>query len=111
VPFTYWVLFADLLALGGCLVFRSRVWAWLLLITSTAWLPANNKVLEGHVLFSVNSRHGLTESDLLGLVGIGLAAAVLTYRHGGQSRLHGVLALLTCVAALALGAVAAYLTG
>jgi hypothetical protein len=55
---------------------RSRVAGWFTIAVSLIWFPLNNQVLEGAVLVTVSSRHGLTVSDLLGLAGF--AAGVLT---------------------------------
>lgn len=115
MPFTYWVLFADLFVLGMTLALRTRAWAVALLITSAVWLPANNKVLEGHVLWTVSHTHGLTESDLLGIAGILIAAAVLVHASGatsGPGRREAIVRIAAVSATtLVAGFVAAFIRG
>jgi hypothetical protein len=111
VWFGYGLLVLDLVALACCLAYRSAGWAWLLLVTSALWLPANNRVLEGPTLLSVGQSHGLTASDLIGLGGVCVAAVVLV-RHSsarGRRRTTSVTVAL-CGLAVVVGAGLAYLT-
>lgn len=88
-------------------------WAWLLLVASALWLPVNNGVVEGPVLISIGTAHGLTTSDLFGVAGACVAAAALVRRgrHGRRVALRVGCTVVLCAAVFALGALAAYLTG
>lgn len=61
--------------------------AVLLVIVAAAWLIWN-KPLEGELLISVSSRHGVTESDLLSVVAVGISvwAVTVARRRGGRDR-------------------------
>lgn len=105
-----------LLCLLGALVWtvltRSAAAAWLLLATSALWLPANGH-LEGETLLVLGTGQGVTASDLLGLVGGGVATlALVTRAHrsaapDGRARVRASAMLAACGAVLALGALAA----
>ncbi|WP_241549108.1 hypothetical protein [Gordonia alkanivorans] len=59
-----------------CLARPSYRAAVVLAILSLAWLFGNGPI-EGRVLISININHGFTESDILSIVGLVLAAVTL----------------------------------
>lgn len=68
------VLMNLLFVLGAWSLSRPSYWAaGLLAICSVAWLFWNQP-LEGRILISVTPEHGLTESDILSILGVAIAA-------------------------------------
>jgi hypothetical protein len=78
----YGLVLLNLLFVTGawCLARPSRAAAIVLIIFSVLWVLFNGP-LEGHVLLSYTSDNGLTESDLLSLVGLGIALRALYLRR------------------------------
>lgn len=73
-------LTGALALLGGLLIMAvvsvrssSPLPAWTLAVLSAAWFPVDNGTLEGPVLVTVDSGHGLTLMDLVGVGGLLLA--------------------------------------
>ncbi len=101
---------AVLLVAAGAAVATSRrvgrlVAAWLLALAAAVWPVLDNGVLEGPVLVRVDARHGLTAVDLVAVVALLLAAALLL----GNARTPGrLLAPPVLVVVAGLGAAAAY---
>ena len=82
----------NLLFVSGawCLARPSRPAAVVVLVASVLWVLFNGPI-EGHVLVVLSpGRHGITESDLLSVIGAGIGAwaLVLTSRRAkvGQPR-------------------------
>ncbi|MBE7189843.1 hypothetical protein [Jatrophihabitans endophyticus] len=65
-----------IMVIGGALGVRRRTGAVLLALASFAWLLVDTS-WEGVTLWTVSSTHGLTTSDLVGLLGLLVAAAQL----------------------------------
>ena len=66
------LILAALRARGG----RQRAAAVLLLPVAAAWVLFNGPI-EGPILLTISSSHGLTVSDLLAVLGVLVAGAVL----------------------------------
>jgi hypothetical protein len=117
------MLLIGFLAIGGialgfdaCLRFRNNAAGWSVIFFSALWLPANNKYMEGTVLFGISAYHGVTTSDLLAVLGAIAGVVTLTrpaewrgWRAGDYVRTTAVAAASGLV--LATGGLAAYLTG
>ncbi|QRE82576.1 hypothetical protein F1734_21535 [Rhodococcus ruber] len=78
-----------------CSLFASAAWclarpvllsSMALSVASVLWLALNGS-LEGRVLYVLDPRHGLTESDLLSLVGFGIAGwgFMVTWRRSRRA--------------------------
>ena len=106
-------------------VVASALWAlctwtpfsgWLAMIFGALWLPANNGQLEGRNLITLSRTHGITQGDSVGVIGWLIAMAVLLrwarQAEPGHPRSERTgMVMLIGLAALALGAIAAYETG
>ncbi|ETD32177.1 hypothetical protein [Williamsia sp. D3] len=70
----YGLVLLNLLFVTGawCLARPSRAAAVILILVSILWVLFNGPI-EGHVLLSYTYQNGLTESDLLSLVGVIIA--------------------------------------
>jgi hypothetical protein len=103
-------------AAGWCLITRTQFAAWTLVTTSAVWLPANNGHLEGHIVFTLNHAHGITQGDFVGITGWLFGTGVLSY-HALRSDTrsprspHVGVVLLICLAILAVGMLSAYASG
>ena len=83
------LLVAMLLAAGFSLLYPSPGLAVLLAGLSAAWLPTNNGHLEGPMLLSVSSDHGLTTADLLAYLGLALALLAAWRWRRDRMQTHG----------------------
>jgi hypothetical protein len=115
MTFALAVLTVLLLSLAGSLALRRRAAAWTLVVASATWLPANNKYLEGTVLFAIGGLHGVTSSDLLAVVGFLVGLAVLVGQSQRSKPGRGVTdpaaIVYVCAVIFSSGAAAAYLSG
>lgn len=88
---------------------RALAWAAFgLLACAVAWIPLNNRRLEGPVLITLDYTHGVTLSDVVSLSGVTISTlilAVLTWRSGPRAeRIARTLIVLSlCGVALAFG--------
>ncbi|WP_030165418.1 MULTISPECIES: hypothetical protein [Actinomycetes] len=78
----YGLVLLNLLFVTGawCLARPSRAAAMVLIFVSVLWVLFNGPI-EGHVLLSYTSQNGLTESDLLSLVGVIIATRAFWLRR------------------------------
>jgi hypothetical protein len=77
VPVVLLVLLVGLLTAAlGTRRRPRRVVAWLLLPASAAWVLFNGPI-EGPILLTLSTDHGVTVSDLLAVVGVLVAGVVL----------------------------------
>lgn len=105
------VLFALLASAVSCVLTRSRLSAWLLLVCAALWLPANHHHFEGPTLIGLARHHGVTAGDLLTVGGFLLAAGTLVMRTepGPRRRSTQRNLLATSVSIVLVGAVWAWL--
>jgi 4-hydroxybenzoate polyprenyltransferase len=85
------VLVLLLAAMVGAAVTGSLACAGLVLLLSAAWVLVN-KPIEGMVLVPITKENGITSSDLLSVLGLGvalLAVAMHRSRRAGRARAAG----------------------
>lgn len=68
---------------GWCLARPNVLSSTAMAVSSGLWLPLNGQ-LEGYVLYTLTRGHGITEADLLSLVGVCIAAwgFAVSWRRG-----------------------------
>ncbi|MEN0135901.1 MAG: hypothetical protein AAGC80_12170 [Rhodococcus sp. (in: high G+C Gram-positive bacteria)] len=73
-PLFYPLVFMNFLfaATTLCLARPSRLTAGVTVVAAVVWIFGNGP-LEGHILWRLNSSHGLTVSDLLSAIALGVA--------------------------------------
>lgn len=115
--FSVVVLTLLLGCVAWCALAVDRLAAGCLVVVAAAWLPANNRHLEGSTVLVLSQSHGVTVADLIGVAGWLLGTAVLVvaelpdrYRSRGSAE-RAWLTLAGCVAVIGAGAVLAVVTG
>ena len=77
------LVLVAMLLLAGTLPRTGRYGAAALVLTSVLWLFVNKHGMEGAILVTVSTDHGLTAGDLVGFTGIALGAWELWKSRAG----------------------------